>query len=105
MRKSLGKRLISGVTAALTAVSLFPNVLPNSMAAGETSDINSAKTIFSLDREGALKKADDVTYKYANELYAQLNFVDEAGNPAEGDRYRKHSQNAVKNRCLGICFL
>ena len=44
MRKSLGKRLISGVTAALTAVSLFPNVLPNSMAAGETSDINSAKT-------------------------------------------------------------
>ena len=83
MRKSLGKRLISGVTAALTAVSLFPNVLPNSMAAGETSDINSAKTIFSLDREGALKKADDVTYKYANELYAQLNFVDEAGNPAD----------------------
>ncbi|MDO4864393.1 MAG: SpaA isopeptide-forming pilin-related protein, partial [Ruminococcus sp.] len=82
MRKSLGKRLISGVTAALTAVMIFPNVAPTSMA-GETADINSAKTIFSLDREGALAKSDGRTFKYANELFAQLNFEDEAGEPAD----------------------
>ena len=49
MRKSLGKRLISGLTADLTAVMIFPNVAPTSMA-GETADINSSKTVFSLSR-------------------------------------------------------
>ena len=90
MGKTLGKRLISGVTAALTAVMMFPNVMPTSMA-GETPDINSAKTIFSLDREGALKKNFGAGpgfgfaqgYKYPEELFAQINFEDEAGNPAD----------------------
>ena len=94
MRKSLGKRLISGVTAALTAVMIFPNVTPTSMA-GETADINSAKTVFSLERDGALTykyttnwmgmPMEQTTYKYADQLYAQINFEDEAGSPAAVD--------------------
>ena len=88
MRKSLGKRLISGVTAALTAVMIFPNVAPTSMA-GETADINSARTVFSLDQGSALKKTNppmmESPYKTADELYAQISFEDETGSPSAVD--------------------
>ena len=87
MRKTLGKRLLSGITAALTAVMVVPNVAPITMAAGGNPTLDSGGAVFSLQREADLKYGSvyNTRYKYANELYAEIDFQSADGDPVSVD--------------------
>lgn len=79
MRKSISKRILSSITAALTAVMLVPNSLPDSMAAGEYQDLSEAPRVFDLD-ENALKQ--NWMKKSAHDLYTEIDFENADGTPA-----------------------
>ena len=94
MRKTLGKRLISGVTAALTAVMIFPNVMPTTLAAGGNPQLDAAKKVFSLDRDGDLASSMGwmINYKYADQLYAEIDFPQSVDIPAQSYYLLVHAE-------------
>ena len=79
MRHSISKRILSGITAALTAVMIVPNSLPDSMAAGEEQDLSKAPRIFDLD-ESALRMPSGK--KSAHDLFTEIDFENADGTPA-----------------------